>query len=94
MALYDALVAVRPHAATAVNRAVALAEAQGPEAGLAALARVDGVEDWLPYQAALAGLSAMAGDRPAAVGALRAALALDPPPAERLYLERRLRALT
>ena len=69
-ALYDVLIAVRPHAATAVNRAVAIGEAQGPEAGLAALAQVSGVEDWLPYQAARA---------------------LNPAPAERLYLERQLR---
>ena len=85
------LIAVRPHAATAVNRAVAIGEAQGPEAGLAALAQVSGVEDWLPYQAARAGLSAKAGRGEAAAEAYRAALALNPAPAERLYLERQLR---
>jgi len=90
-ALYDVLAAIRPHAATAVNRAVAIGEARGAEAGLAALAQVQGVEDWLPYQAALAGLSAKAGRRADARAAYAAALALDPPPAERLYLERRRR---
>jgi len=92
-ALYDVLAAIRPHAATAVNRAVAIGEARGAVAGLAELATIDGVEDWLPYQAALAGLSAKAGRRREAAHAYRTALALKPPPAERLYLERRLRAL-
>uniref|UniRef100_UPI0025E554DB RNA polymerase sigma factor n=1 Tax=Phenylobacterium sp. TaxID=1871053 RepID=UPI0025E554DB len=89
-ALYDILVELRPHAAAAVNRAVALGEAHGPEAGLAALRAIQGVEAWLPYQAALAGLSIMAGDRATARLAWRAALALNPAPAERLYLERQL----
>jgi len=93
-ALYDVLAAVRPHAATAVNRAVAVGEARGAEAGLAALAEVAGVEGWLPYQAALAGLAAKAGRRPEAKAAYRAALALKPAPAERLYLERQLWTLT
>ena len=91
--LYDILAAVRPHAATAVNRAVAIGEARGAEAGLAALAEVRGMEAWLPYQAALAGLSAKAGRRDEAACAYNAALGLTPAPAERLYLERRLRAL-
>ena len=51
------------------------------------------LETWLPYQAALAGLSRMAGDTEASARAIRAALALHPAPAERLYLERRLQAL-
>lgn len=85
-ALYDVLAQVRPHVATAVNRAVAIGEAHGAEAGLAALARVDGMDDWLPYQVALAALSARAGRREAARDAYRAALALGPAPAERLYL--------
>lgn len=90
-ALYDVLVQVRPHAATAVNRAVAIGEARGAEAGLAELARIEGVADWLPYQAALAGLNARAGRREDARAAYRAALALGPAPAERLYLEAQLR---
>jgi len=92
-ALYDVLAHLRPHAATAVNRAVAIGEAQGAEAGLAELSKIDGVEDWLPYQAALAALSARAGRRDHARAAYGAALALGPAPAERLYLEARRREL-
>jgi RNA polymerase sigma-70 factor (ECF subfamily) len=92
-ALYDVLAELRPGAPTAVNRAVAIGEARGPEAGLAELAKIPGAEAWLPYQAALAALSAEAGRRDAARAAYAAALALDPPPAERLYLQARLAAL-
>lgn len=92
-ALYDVLAHLRPHAATAVNRAVAIGEARGPEAGLAELAKVEGMADWLPYQAALAALSARAGRYDAARTAYAAALAMDPAPAERLFLGRRLAEL-
>jgi RNA polymerase sigma-70 factor (ECF subfamily) len=92
-ALYDVLAHVRPHAATAVNRAVAIGEAAGAEAGLAALSDVAGVDDWLPYHAARAALCAKAGRRDDARAAYAAALALGPAPAERLYLEARLRTL-
>src|SRR5437899_11497541 len=77
--LYDILVTVRPSAVAAVNRAVAVAEAESAEAGLAALAVVEGTErlsTWLPYQAARAGLCAMAGRETEAAEALKAALAL------------------
>lgn len=91
---YDALIHLRPDNVVVVNRAVAIGEAHGPAQGLAALGQVVGLDGWLPYQAALAGLSAAAGDTAAARAAFRAALALEPGPAERLYLERRLRRLT
>ncbi|HEY2356295.1 MAG TPA: DUF6596 domain-containing protein [Phenylobacterium sp.] len=96
VALYDVLLSVRPSPLAEVNRAVAVAEAQNAEAGLAALAAVDGPEGltrWLPYQAARAGLFAKAGRQAEAAEALRAALALRPAPAERIFLERRLIAL-
>jgi len=97
VALYDILLRVRPSAVAEVNRAVAVAEAQTAEAGLAALAAVEGPErlaGWLPYQAARAGILAQAGREPEAAEALRRALALDPAPAERLFLVRRLGELS
>ena len=86
----------RPDAVTAVNRAVAVGEADGAVAGLAALNAIPGlgrVANWLPYQAARAGLCERGGLKADAAGAYRAALALKPAPAERLYLERRLAGL-
>jgi len=96
VALYDALITVRPSAVAEVNRAVALGEAEGAEVGLDALSSVADPErlaGWLPYQAARAGLCAKAGRNAEAADALRRALALQPAPAERLFLERRLAEL-
>jgi RNA polymerase sigma-70 factor (ECF subfamily) len=96
VALYDALLQLRPNAVVAVNRAAAIGEANGAAAGLKALesAPIDGrVEDWLPYQAARAALCGGAGRYDEARAAFGRALALGPAPAERLYLERRLAEL-
>jgi len=92
-ALYDVLLQMRPGVVTAVNRAVAVGEAIGADAGLQALMEAEAPPDWLPYQAARAGLCAKAGRTAEAAAALKAALALDPAPAERLFLKRRLAAL-
>ena len=62
--LYDYLISVRPSPVAEVNRAVALAEALGAQAGLDALAAIQGparFAEWLPYPAARAGLCAKAG---------------------------------
>ena len=93
--LYGLLFAVRPDPVIAVNRAVAVGEAQGAEAGLALLAAVhhDRLDQWLPWQAARAGLFEKAARREEARAALAAALDLGPAPAERLFLQRKLAAL-
>lgn len=94
--LYDALMLLRPGPVTAVNRAVAVGEAFGAAAGLDALAAIETdrrLEDWLPWQAARAGLCERAGYVVGARNALDAALGLDPPPAERLFLTRVRRRL-
>ncbi len=90
--LYDALARVRPSPVVAVNRAMALSEVAGPEAALAAL---DALGDtrlagWRPYHVARAACLAKVGRAPDAADALRRALALAPPEAERRFLERRL----
>jgi RNA polymerase sigma-70 factor (ECF subfamily) len=90
--LYDALAAYRPGPVTAVNRAAALAEAQGPAAGLAALEAAAGersLEGWLPYQAARAAMLAGLGRCGEAAAAYQAALSLSPGAAERLWLQAR-----
>lgn len=94
--LYDALMRLRSNAVVAVNRAVAIGEAEGPAAGLAALGQAvdrDKLEGWLPYQAARAMLCRRSNRHAEARQALTAALALSPPPAEGLYLERTLAEL-
>jgi len=93
--LYDALIRMRPGAVTEINRAVAVAEAFGPEDGLRAFNAIPsaGLQSWLPWQAARAWLLDQTGQRLAAASAYDAALGLGPAPAERLYLERQRRRL-
>jgi len=93
LALYDALLLRRADAVVRLNRAVALAEVAGAPAALAEIEALDGVEGWLPFQAARAHLLAALARREEADAAFERALALNPAPAERLYLQRRREAL-
>ena len=89
--LYDVLQALQPSAVVALNRAAALAMAQGPGAGLVLL---DGLapelERYQPFHAARADLLRRSGDNAAAVRAYETALALTENAAERAFLQRRL----
>jgi RNA polymerase sigma-70 factor (ECF subfamily) len=93
-ALYDRLARLRPSAVVGINRAVAYGRAYGAERGVAELAELDGerLAGFLPWHVARADLLARAGQSEDAREAFLAALALDPGPAERRYLERRLAA--
>ena len=67
LTLYDALIALTGSNVAAVNRAVALGEVEGPEAGLAALDALAGdaqLADFQPYLAARAELLSRIGDVP------------------------------
>jgi RNA polymerase sigma-70 factor (ECF subfamily) len=90
--LYDALLIVRPSVVVAVNRAAALAEAEGPEMALLALEALDEprLAGWRPFLVARASCLAKAGRKAEAAEAYCAALALGPAKAERLFLQRRL----
>lgn len=89
--LYDVLLALRPSPMVALSRALALAQVEGAGAGLAALDALPAERLALarPWHAARADLLAKAGRGDEARAALDKALALDPPRAERLWLERR-----
>ncbi|HET6794713.1 MAG TPA: DUF6596 domain-containing protein, partial [Acidimicrobiales bacterium] len=88
VALYDQLHAIRPSPVVALNRAVAVAELDGPESGLDALAGV-GLEEYQPYHAARADLLARAGRTQEALAAYDRAVDLTANPAEREFLMRR-----
>jgi RNA polymerase sigma factor (sigma-70 family) len=91
--LYDALLRIRPSPVVALNRAVALAEAEGPERGLEALREIPSVErlaDYPFYPAALATLELRRGDLAAAGRHFRAALRSARNEGERRFLEQRL----
>jgi RNA polymerase sigma-70 factor (ECF subfamily) len=91
VALYDQLLALRPDAIVALNRAVAIGELQGPDAGLGALDALDraALDGYQPYHAARADLLARAGRRDDAVVAYERALALTTNWVERGFLENR-----
>jgi RNA polymerase sigma-70 factor (ECF subfamily) len=93
--LYDQLYARRPNPVVALNRAIAVAELHGPDAGLAALTALDVVplEGYQPYHAARADLLARAGHREAAVAAYVRAVELSGNPAERRFLEQQRAAV-
>jgi len=94
--IYGALLAITGSPVVAVNRAVAIAETQGPEAGLAALKELeDGrrLAEYQPYWAARAGLLARTGNVAAADAAYERAIGLERDPAVRRFLTRRRAAL-
>jgi RNA polymerase sigma-70 factor, ECF subfamily len=89
-ALYGTLMKMMASPVIEVNRAVAVAMAQSPSAGLALLHRIQGVENFYPYHAARADLLRRTNQREAAADAYEQALALCGNSAERAYLQRRL----
>jgi RNA polymerase sigma-70 factor (ECF subfamily) len=93
LALYDQLLALAPTPVVALNRAVALAELDGPQAGLAA---IDGlpIPDYHHFHATRANLLARLGRNPEAAAAYQHAITLTGNAAERRLLEQRLQKLT
>lgn len=96
-ALYGALATMRPSPVVELNRAVAVAMADGPEVGLRLLedpGLAEALERYHPFHAARADLlRRLDRDREAAAAYARA-LELATNPAERAFLERRLAAVS
>jgi RNA polymerase sigma-70 factor (ECF subfamily) len=89
--LYDSLARMTPSMVVEVNRAVAVGMAEGPEAGLQMLLRLEGPADgFYPYHAARADLLRRTNQREAAADAYKRALDLCGNSAERAYLQQRL----
>jgi RNA polymerase sigma-70 factor (ECF subfamily) len=94
--LYDALEQITRSPVVAINRAIAIAETDGPAAGLAALAALEGdgrLSEYQPYWAARAALLASAGDIGAADAAYEKAIGLESDPAVRRFLQHRRAAM-
>jgi RNA polymerase sigma-70 factor, ECF subfamily len=91
-ALYGELARITDSPVVELNRAVAVAEAQGPEAGLAILDRLD-LDGYRYLHAARAELLRRLDRDAEARDAYRRALALAPDGPERRHLERRLAEL-
>jgi RNA polymerase sigma-70 factor, ECF subfamily len=93
--LYDALETLTGSPVVAINRAVAVAEIDGADAGLAALDRLADdprLADYQPYWAARAGLLARTESAVEAAAAYRRAIGLEADPAVRRFLQFRLSA--
>ena len=90
-ALYGELERLAPSPVVTLNRAAALALADGPHVGLALLATLDGDDRLDRYQPlhATAELLALAGDLDGAAAAYRRAIDLTQNPAERRALSAR-----
>ena len=88
--LYDLLLTLAPNPAVALNRAVAVAERDGPTAALAALADIDAMSHSHLWHAARADALHQLGQDEQAQHALTAAIELAPTEPERRLLARRL----
>jgi len=94
--LYDALLARSRSPVIAINRALAIAELDGPAAALEATQRLVGdarMTEYQPYWAARAELLAKTGAHPEARQAYEIAIGLERDPAVRNFLRRRQSAL-
>ncbi len=92
-ALYGELIHYEPTPVVEANRAVAVAMAEGPAAGLVILDAVGShpqMEMWPQLHVARAELLRRLGRRDEAIEAYRTALHLGPPSAERAYINRRI----
>ncbi|WKX69346.1 RNA polymerase sigma factor [Streptomyces sp. XD-27] len=97
VALYDVLLVLTPSPVVALNRAVAVAMRDGPQAGLALLdelADEPPLRRYHPYPAARADLLHRLGRLPEAAAAYREALDLAGTEPERTHLRRRLNTVS
>jgi RNA polymerase sigma factor (sigma-70 family) len=95
VALYDTLMAIRPSPVVALNRAIAVAQLEGPERGIdeiRAIADSDRLAGYPFYFAALGELELRRGRHETALEHFRAALALARNAMEHRFLEQRLSA--
>ena len=94
--LYGELIRYEPTVVVEANRAVAVAMAEGPAAGLVILDTIIGhpqLKRWPQIHLARADLLRRLGRLEEAGAAYRQALELEPPAAERTFIQRRLQQL-
>ncbi|MBV8345147.1 MAG: sigma-70 family RNA polymerase sigma factor [Candidatus Eremiobacteraeota bacterium] len=93
--LYDILIRIRPSPVIALNRAIAVAQRDGPESGIAAIGAIPASDQLASYPflpAALGELELRAGRVERARNHFEAAAALARSPMERRFLELRVEA--
>ena len=89
-AVYARLADIDPSPVVALNRAVAVAMADGPRAGLALLDGIRGLETYHLWWATQGELLARVGEQDAAIAAFERARGLATNPSELAHLQRRL----
>ena len=95
VSLYDTLMSIQPSPVVALNRAIAVAQHKGPQAGLAEIAHIadqDRLLNYPFYFAALAELELRSGSSSAAQCNFKIALQLARSPMERKFYEERIKA--
>jgi RNA polymerase sigma-70 factor (ECF subfamily) len=93
-ALYARLGELTPSPVVELNRAVAVAMAKGPEAGLSVIDGIEGLDEYRHLHSTRADLLRRLGRADEAAAAYRRAIELAAQPAERAFLERRLAEVT
>jgi RNA polymerase sigma-70 factor (ECF subfamily) len=88
--LYDELARLSPSPVVELNRAAAIAMAEGAERGLSLIDRIEGLDDYYLLHSARADLLRRSGRAAEAAAAYRRALELTANRVERSFLERRL----
>lgn len=91
--IYNHLLVLRPTPVVALNRAIAIAQLEGPERGLEAIDQIqsrDRLESYPFFWAAIGELESRRGNLTPAIDAYQKALAAARSPAERRFLRRRI----
>ena len=91
--LYDQLLSMAPSSIVALNRAVAVAEIEGPDAALALVDRLDDLDRYYLFHAIRADLLSRMGRSDEAARAFDAAIARTDNARERDFLQRRRRGV-
>lgn len=95
VSLYDQFMAIRPSPIVALNRAIAVAQNEGPKRGLEEIGAIENAErlDKYPfYHAALGEFELRSGNKTNAERHFRAAIGLARNPAERQFFEQRVQS--
>ncbi|MDP9228931.1 MAG: RNA polymerase sigma factor [Actinomycetota bacterium] len=92
--LYGQLKRIQPSPVIELNRAIAVAMDEGPEAGLALIDAIEGLERYAPFHVSRADLLARIGRDAEAADAYRRGLALTTNSVQRVFLERRVEELS
>ena len=91
--LYGQLRRIQPSPVIELNRAIAVAMDEGPEAGLELIDAIEGLDGYAPYHVSRADLMARVGRNDDALDAYRHGLELSTNPVQRSFLERRIEEL-